>query len=153
MSRLVALYGAGLVALAALVALATADPWAASGGGGAPEAVAGGDVAGAITFELGARNGSGQFGFVTLEPHGEGTRVAVELLMPARARGFVREGTCRRPGEQLYDLGVVTRRAGGDLASTALATVDVAPEELRSGRRVVTAERNGAVAACAPIGG
>lgn len=152
MPRLVALYGAGAAALAALVALAAADPWAARGGAGSAEAIAGGDVAGAITFELRPRRDSGQFGFVTLEPSGAGTRVAVELLTGATARAYVRVGSCRRPGELLHDLGVVTRRARGDLAATALTTVDVPPDELRSGARVVVLERHGAVAACVPVG-
>ncbi|MDQ4029883.1 MAG: hypothetical protein M3168_02465 [Actinomycetota bacterium] len=147
MSRLVALYGTGIVALAALVALAAADPWTANGGD-ATEAVAAGDLAGAITFELWPRNGSGQFGFVTLEPRGDGARVAVELFTLATARAFVREGSCRRPGQRLHDLGVVTRRASADLAATALATLDAGPGELRSANRIVTVERNGAVSAC-----
>ena len=153
MSRLVALYAAGVAALAALVALAAADPWAASGGAGEAGSIIPGDVAGAITFELRERNGSGQFGFVTLEPRGEGTRVAIELLVSATARAYVREGTCRRPGKRLHDLGVVTRRASGDIAATALVTLDTATDELRSGARVVTLEqRGGGVTACVPVG-
>jgi hypothetical protein len=151
-SRLFALYCLGLAALAGLVALAVADPWAEDGVG-PPDAAAGGEVAGAITFELTERGGSREFGFATLEPQGEGTRVAVELLSGATARAFVRAGTCRRPGARLYDVGVVIRRAGGDVVSTALATVAVPPDELRGGRRVVTAERRGAVVACARITG
>jgi hypothetical protein len=151
-SRLVALYGLGLAALVGLVALAVVDPWAADGGG-PPDAAAGGDVAGAVTFELAARGGSGEFGFATLEPRGEGTRLAVELLSGTAARAFVREGTCRLPGERLHDVGVVTRRAGGDVASTAVAAVALPPDELRGGRRVVTVERRGAVVACARISG
>jgi hypothetical protein len=151
-SRLVVLYAAGAAVLAALVALAAADPWAANGGADATGSIIAGDVAGAITFELRQRKGSGQFGFVTLEPRGAGTRVAVELLPPATVRASVREGTCARPGRRLHDLGVVTRRATDDVAATALVTVDSAPDELRSGSRLVTLERNAAVTACAAIG-
>jgi hypothetical protein len=153
MPRLVALYGAGAAALAALVVLAAVDPWAARGGGGSTGAIAGGDVAGAITFELRPRRGSGQFGFVTLEPRGERTRVSVELLTAATARAFVREGPCRRQGDLLHDLGVVTRRARGDLVATALVTVDVPFERLRSGARAVTVERHGVDVACVRVGG
>lgn len=153
MSRLVALYAAGAAALAALVALAAADPWAASGGAGDAGSIIPGDVAGAITFELRERNGSGQFGFVTLEPGDEGTRIAIELLAPATVRAYVREGICRRPGKRLHDLGVVTRRASGDIAATALVTVDEATDELRSGARAVTLERRGGgVTACVAVG-
>jgi hypothetical protein len=152
MSRLVVLYGAGAAALAALVILAAADPWAANGGEDLAGVVAAGDVAGAISFELRPRNGSGQFGFVTLEPREGGTRVAVELLAPPSARAFVREGSCRRPGKRLHDLGVVTRRASDDVAATAIVTVAAAPDELRSGARVVTVERTAGVTACVRIG-
>jgi hypothetical protein len=151
-SRLVVLYAAGAAALAALVALAAADPWAANGGADATGSIVAGDVASAITFELRPRNRSEQFGFVTLEPRGEGTRVSVELLTPATTRASVREGSCARPGKRLHDLGVVTRRAAADLAATALVTIDAAPDELRSGSRLVTLERNGIVTACARIG-
>jgi hypothetical protein len=48
---------------------------------------------------------------------------------------------------------VVTRRAGGDVASTAVAAVAAPPDELRAGRLVVTAERHGTVVACASIRG
>jgi hypothetical protein len=153
-STLLVLSGLGLAA--ALVAFLVAEPWLAEPGMPVDEAVAG-DVAGAITFELDQRNDSGRFGFVTLEPVEEGTRVGIDLGLPGDVPqpAHVHEGTCSRPGKALYGLIVVLARAGPDAPATSFTTLEVPLDELRAGRKVVDVHRSAfdpTVVACAAIG-